>query len=646
MRNQWRLLLRHQTHHHSLSPANIYRSLSLLQVTSTTNSSLSLSSTLPNFTSHFQHPSLRYFSSIHEKSPESLTLLSIFTKTINGDEIKNELAANNVVISRDLVVDVLRDLNSDPKTAIKLFDWVLKRESGSLSSKAYNFMLGILGSNALFKEFWEMVDSMRKLGYGVRKGAFDKVLERFEKDGSQSDVEKLKGLYSKDLNGASLAETASARVCKIIRREAWCENVEKGLSELNVGYSSELIEMVLEKLNDEPMKGLIFFRWVEESGLFKHDQRTYNAMEVILGREEYLDRFWKVIEDMKNAGYEIEMGTYVKVLEKFIKKRMMEDSVSLFELAMNAADKPSQRDCTFLLKKIAVAKVLDMELFSRVVKAYTEKGFALDDSMLDAVLKSLTSVGKIRMYNKVLDAMVKGGFKPSGAMQNRVAFDLSSSRKKDEANEFMVKLVDHGITPDSKTWVSLIEGHCVGGDLDKAKDCFEKMIERQEVSSAGYALDLLVNAYCNRDRATEACKIISDVVNKVDVKAGHTTYKTLISKLLVQKGFQEACSLLGLMKNNGFPPFLDPFVAYLVKRGTPDEAMAFFKAMTVNKFPSTSVFLRVFDAYFEAGKHKQAQNLLAVCPQYIRNHPDVLNLFCSKKPDKTTKPTKPAVVAA
>ncbi|KAL2896072.1 hypothetical protein RDABS01_037856 [Bienertia sinuspersici] len=642
MRNQWRLLLRHHQIRHFSSSSNITRPLSLLQVTSKPNPPHSHTTFNSSITSHSNHPFfLRQYSSVNEKSNDPSILITIFTKPINGDEIKNELDSNNVVINRDLVLNVIKNLNSDPNTAIKFFDWVLERETESVSSKAYNFMLGVLGSNGLVKEFWEMVDCMKKKGYGVRKGAFDKVLERFEEDGLQDDVEKLKGLYSKDLNSST--EMACARISNIVRRKSWDENVEKELNELGVNYSSELIEMVLEKLSEDPMKCLIFFRWVEENGLFKHDQRTYNAMAVVLGREDCVDRFWSVIEDMKDAGHEIEDMTYVKVLERFMKKRMVKDSVSLYEFAMNGVNKPSRKDCTFLLKKIAVAKELDMGLFSRVVKAFTEKGFALDDSMLDAVLKSLTSVGRMRMYNKVLDAMVEGGFKPSGAMQNRVAYDLSSSKMKDEANKFMVKLEDYGLTPNHKTWVSLIEGHCVGGDLEKAKECFEKMIERGGASSAGYVLDLLVNSYCNRDRAAEAHKFFSDLLNNKDLKPEHTTYKILISKLLVRKKFEEALSLLGSMKNHGFPPFLDPFIAYLVKRGTPDEAMLFFKSMTVKKFPSTNVFLRVFEAYFKADRHKQAQNLLAKCPQYIRNHADVLNLFCSMKPEK---PSEPAAVSA
>lgn len=639
MRNQWRFLLRHR-HHHFLSAANISRPLSLHQVNTTTprKSSLSFSSSLPY---DFHPPFHRYFSSEVEKSPESSLVVEIFSKPHNNDEIKKEIESNNVVISHDRVLDVLGSLESNPSSAIKFFDWVLERESERLSSKSYNLMLGILGINGLVKEFWDMVANMKCKGYGVSKGTFIKVSEKFEKDGSQADLEKLKGLFSNDLN--SSVEMACSRITKIVRNKVWDDGVENELRELGVTYSSDLVKMVLEKMSMEPMKGLIFFRWVEESGVLKHDKQTYNAMALLLGRQDCCDRFWNIVDEMRNAGHEMEMGSYVKILDRFIKRRMLKDAVNLYVFAMNGANKPSLQDCTFLLRKIAVAKKLDMELFSEVVKTFTENGFVLEDSMFDGVLKSLTSVGRMSYCNKIMEVMAECGFRPNKAMQNRVAFDLSSSRMKDESNEFMQKLEVYGETPDYRTWASLIEGHSVAGDLDKAKDCFQKMVEKEGSSSIGYALDMLVNAYCNRDRATEACKFLSDVVNKEGLKPWHTTYKTLISKLLVQRGFQDALTLLGLMKNNGFPPFLDPFVAYLSRRGTADEAVMFFKAMTVKKFPSTNVFVRVFEAFFKAGRHKEAQNLLAKCPQYIRNHAEVLNMFCSMKYEK---PVKPAAVAA
>jgi len=78
----------------------------------------------------------------------------------------------------------------------------------------------------------------------------------------------------------------------------------------------------------------------------------------------------------------------------------------------------------------------------------------------------------------------------------------------------------------------------------------------------------LVNAYCQKNRAIEACTLLVELLNIEQLKPWHITYKELISKLLVQGGFQDALSLLGLMKNQGFPSFVDPFIEDVSKFGT------------------------------------------------------------------------------
>ena len=554
-------------------------------------------------------------------------MIGIFSKGINDDEIRKKLESSNVVISHDLVLKVLGNLKSNPNTAIKFFDWVSERYGERLSSKSYSMMLKVLGNNGFAAEFWDMVGAMKKKGYGVSKGTFVEVSKKFEEDGLQADLYKLKGLFSKELD----VSATSCRIAKLVRKEVWDDDVEKELRGLGVSYSSELVKMVLEKLSTEPMKGLIFFRWIEESGLFKHDSVTYNAMAVVLGREDCLDRFWNVAGEMENAGHEMERETYIKVLGRFMNRNMLKDAVALYEFAMNGMNELPKEECTFLLRKIVAARELDLDLFSRVVKVFTEKGFALEDSMLDAVLKSLTSVGRMTKYNEVLQPMLEGGFRPSATMQCRVAFDLSSSKMQDEADEFIQRLEACGLVPDGKMWPALIEGYCVSGNVDKARDCLRTMIDREEVSTAGYLLDVLVNAYCNRSRAPQAYKVLADFGNREGFKPWHMTYKMLVSKLLVQGSFNDALNVLVLMKSHGFPPFLDPFIAYLARKGAADEAMLFLQGMTVNRYPSISVFVRVFEALSKAERHTEAQDLLAKCPQYIRSNADVLNLFYSVK---------------
>lgn len=541
-----------------------------------------------------------------------------------------------MIITHDLVIGGLRSFNTAPDSARRFFNWVTENESERLSSKVYNYMLGILGSNGLVKEFWGMVDVMRGKGYGVSRGTFNRVIERFEKEEMSSDVKKLKELYGSNELVANSSKEACSRVCKLIRGNVWGDDVEKQLRELKIEFTSELISMVLEKLECEINKALIFFRWIEESGVFKHNEQTFNALARVLGREELSEKFWKLVDEMRTAGFEIERETYIRVLENFVKRKMIKDAVDLYEYAMVGVNKPSSHDCTLLLKKIAVSKELDLDLFKKVLRVFTESGNSLTGANLDAVLKSLTSVDRFGECNKILKAMGDAGFTPSPNQQNKIAFNLGSSGKDKESNEFMNYVESTVSTAKSETWTSLIEGYREAGDLAKASDAFEMMVEKEGPSHAGYALELLVSLYCRKRRAIHAFELVEKMVYQKELPVWHTTYKLLIGKLLAQRGFGEGLHVLHFMLIQGYPPFLDPFIKYLSKTGSADDALAFTSAMTPKKHPSTSVYLNLFEAYFKAGRWSEAQDFLAICPKYIRNHADVLNLFCSMKPQKAT----------
>lgn len=553
-------------------------------------------------------------------------IADIFSKHRGVDDIKKDLELNNIFISHELILSVLGKLDSCPDVARRFFDWVESSNGERLSSKSYNLMLGILGVNGFVQEFWTLVDVMKKKGYGVSKGVRDRVLEKFDKEGMSGDAEKLRGVFASGSVDDS-SEKICSRVSKIIRNEVWGDDVEKQLQDLNATFSSDLVKLVLKNLGTEPTKALIFFRWLEENGLCKHDQQTYNTVAQVLGREDCIDRFWKVVDEMRRKGYDMEEEVYAKVLGRFCKRKMLKDAVDLYEYAMAGANKPSMHCCTYLLKKIAVGKQFDMGLFYRVVRIFTESGNVLTNSMLDSVLKSLNSVGRYGECSKVLKAMEEGRYVVSNNLQSKIAFELSSSGRKDEAIEIVDSM--EVFERNSKTWASLIEGLCVAGDLDKASSCLRKMLEKEGANSAGYAFDSLIVTYCRKNKAMDAYNILNEIVTEKQLRPWHSTYKVLISKLLVEGGFGQALNILEMMKNHGFPPFVDPFVEYVSKSGTGDEAVVFMKAMTSKRFPSTAVVLRVFEAYFKAGRHFQAQDFLSKCPRYIRNHADILNLFSS-----------------
>ncbi|XWS33265.1 hypothetical protein CRYUN_Cryun22dG0066800 [Craigia yunnanensis] len=604
------------SHSHFKNPFNMMKELSILNYKNTP----------------INHYSFSSEAAVEQKDPDHVlvTVTDIFTRFNDGNDIKRELELNNVVFNHEMVLKALRNADSSPDVARRFFYWVLENDGERLSSKSYNRMLGILGVNGLVEEFWGLVDVMKKKGYGISAGVRDKVAVKFEKEELKSDLERLRGVFASRSVDNSMEKVCS-RVCKIIRSELWGDDVEKRLCDLNVTFSNDLVKMVLENLASEPAKALIFFRWIEECGLLRHDEHSYNAMARALGREDCIDRFWKVVDEMKSFGYEMEMETYVKVLGHFCKRKMIKEAVDLYEFAMAGSNKPSVSCCTFLLRKLAVSKQLDLGLVSRVVRIFTESGNDLTDSMVDTVLRSLTSVGRLGECNKVLKVMEEGGFVAGGNLQSKITFRLASASKKDETAEFIDLVEASNSNLDHKAWASLIEGCCAAGDLETASAYFENMVEKEGVSHAGYAFEWLVYSYCSRKRATDACQLLHKYVSENQLRPRHATYKELLRKLLAQGGFKDALSLLGLMKNHGFPPLVDPFIEYVSKSGSSNDAIAFLKSMTSKKFPSMSVVLRVFEAFLKAARQNEAQDLLSKCPSYVRNNADVLNLFCSMK---------------
>ncbi|MED6134919.1 hypothetical protein PIB30_041402 [Stylosanthes scabra] len=627
MRHQWRLLhLLRSQNHHNLHALRSSPSSSIPRFTTTAKTIPSIPIFLRTFSSE---PVLAQQQA--DSDNHVLVISEVFSKPRDLNDVKSRLDSNQVSINHDAINGILAKLDSNADVARRFFRWVLETDPKKLSSKSYNLMLRVLGTNGFTEEFWELVSEMKKKGYGVSKSAQDQVLEYFEKNGIKGDdAFKLKCLFDNGSLSSNSSEKIWLRVCKIVKHNVWSDDVEKQIRELNVEFSGERVNLIIEKLGgDEPNKALIFFRWLEESGLYKHDGNSYNFMARALGREDMIDRFWKLVGEMRSAGFEMEDETFFKVLGRFCKRRMMKDAVELYEFAMaGAKNKPSPECFTFLLRKVVSDKELDMNLFSRVVKVFTENGNVLTYSMVDAVLKALTSVGRIREWNKVLKELEFYGFVPRCNLQRKIAYRLSASGNKEEAGDF-VNVMEASGSAEPKTWDSLVAGHCVAGNLDKAFDSLKELVDKEGISSAGDAFAVLVKSYCQMKKAKDASNILFKLVNDKGLKPWHSTYKLLVTKLLAQGGFEDALNILGLMRSQGYPPFTDPILDHISKSGSGDDAVLFLKAITSKRFPSTSVVLRMFDAFFKHGRHEEAQNCLSKCPQYIRNHADVLNLFCS-----------------
>ncbi|XP_077247778.1 pentatricopeptide repeat (PPR) superfamily protein [Tasmannia lanceolata] len=565
-------------------------------------------------------------------SSQANSVVKLFLANKSSEEVENELEKFNPILTHESVIYVLKKLDKNPIKAVDFFKWVTDKNESKLSNTAYSLMLRILGHKDWMKEFWVMVREMTDKGYEIDKETYATLLETFGREKMASEASSLTKFFSKMEERAAMDASVST-IVGILLESDWSEGVKKKLEDLKLSLSDTTVLKVLREVHKHPLRALSFFHWLREHQDYKYTAVTYNAIVRILGQEDSIEQFWSMIKEMKSEGHDMDIDTYVKVLRQFQKRKMVKEAVELYEFMMEGPYKPSFQDCSLLLRMISVSGKPDLDLVFRVVKSYEEAGHSLTKAIYDGIHRSLTSVGRFDEAEKILRSMKNAGFEPDNITYSQLVFGLCKAERLDEACKVLDDMKTLGCVPDVKTWTILIQGHLFVDEVEKALLCFTKMMEKNCAADADL-LEVLVNGLCSKNRVDGAYALIVEMVDKVRLKPWQATYKHLIQKLLGEGKLEEALNLLRLMKSHNYPPFPEPFICYIAKSGTVEDARQFLKVLVVKNFPSSSVYLKVFQSFFEEGRDSEAQDLLHKTPHHIRNHNDILNLFGATKLQK------------
>ncbi|KAF8408323.1 hypothetical protein HHK36_007472 [Tetracentron sinense] len=596
------------------------------QVSQYSHLSPSFSSSLSKqaYTSSFLHThQILYFSS----KPSSI--VELISANEWSEEIEQELEKSKATLTHETVLYVLKKLDKNPQKVSDFFNWVSDKIGFKPSAAVYSLMLRILGRKESMKEFWVMIQKMSKEGFDIEKEVYLTLLGTFRNAKMVSEAAALTQFFSKMVQESATNATVKGTV-EVILGSDWSDELKKKLGEINLSLTDNTVLRVLRELRGYPSKAQEFFRWAGEHPDYKHNAISYNAIVRVLGRDESIEEFWNVVKEMKNEGHEMDIDTYIKLSRQFQKRKMMKEAVELYELMMDSPYKPSVQDCCALLRHISLSGNPDLDLVIRVTKKYEAAGHSLSKAIYDGIHRSLTSVGRFDEAEKISEAMKNAGYKPDNITYSQMVFGLCKVGRLDEACKILDEMEEQGCVPDLKTWTILIQGHCTALEVDKALTCFTKMMEKNCDADADL-LDVLVNGLCSKKRVDGAYTLLIEMVKKARLRPWQATFKHLIQNLLAEGKLEEALKLLLLMKKHNFPPFPEPFIQYISKFGTVENAMEFLNALSIKEYPSSSAYLHVFQSFFQEGRHSEAKDLLYKCPHHIRNHADISNLFGSAK---------------
>lgn len=483
-------------------------------------------------------------------------------------------------------------------------------------------------SNGMEK-FWAVVEKGRKKGNYIDEKTFLYIYSKLIELERDNDAKELKLFYEK-----MILEIAIERAVKLVAKNSdWGGELETKLGENSISVQEHFVLGVLEGLRkkDLPLKALIFFKWVGESLGFEHNSVTHNGILRCLCREEAITEFWSMFKGMKDAGYVVDTDTYVQVMREFRKRKMVKDAVELFEHRMDSPFQYLPNDCSLLLRGIASTLDPDLDLMSRVVKKYEAAGYCLLKSDYEGIHRCLSSAGKFDEAEKVIQTMKRAGYEPSHIIHKNLIYGLCKARRLEEACEVLDAMKAQGCIPDIETWVVLIRCCCDVDGVDKALPWFGKMVKQGFDADAGL-LDVLVNGFLKEKRVIEGYQFVLEMVDKAHAKPWLTTLNNLIEELLGERRLEEALNLLRLVKKRNYKPDPEPFVQYISKFGSVEDAWAFLRTLSKKQSKKhVSVFgcQRIFHSFFNESRHSEAEELFLKCPKYIRKDPAFSVLFAS-----------------
>ncbi|KAM3703997.1 hypothetical protein ACJW31_04G140900 [Castanea mollissima] len=550
-------------------------------------------------------------------------------------ELEHELEKSCPTLTHETVIYILKKLDKDPEKASGFFNWVCENTGFRPSSLVYSLMLRILVNKETMKQFWITLRKMKEQGFYVDEETYLTILGQLKKAKMASDVVALNHFHKRMLSENAM-ENVVTKVVDIVLGSEWSNGVENELGEMKIVLSDNFMMRVLKELRNYPSKALKFFHWVGrcDNG-YEHNTVTYNAVARVLGRDDSIELFWSVVEEMKSAGHEMDIDTYIKISRQFQKIKMMRDAVKLYEFMMDSPFKPSVQDCSMLLRSISANDNPNLDLVFRVAKKYESAGHTLSKVVYDGIHRSLTRAGRFDEAENIMKTMRNAGYQPDNITYSQLVFGLCKAGRLEDACKVLDEMEAEGFPPDIKTWTILIQGHCVANELDKALMCLAKMVEKN-CSIDADLLEVLINGFLHWNRIDGAYRLLVEIVNKERLSPWQATYKKLIEKLLGNGKLEEALKLLHLMKKQNYPPFPEPFVKYISKFGTVEDAADFLKALSVKEYPSSSAYLHVFQSFFQEGRESEAKDLLFKCPHHIRWHSEVRKLFGSAQNENAT----------
>ncbi|PSS29974.1 Pentatricopeptide repeat-containing protein [Actinidia chinensis var. chinensis] len=347
----------------------------------------------------------------------------------------------------------------------------------------------------------------------------------------------------------------------------------KPISSSPVPTHNHIAHLILEQKSSA--QALQTFRWASKLPNFTHSQSTYRALVHKLCVFRRFDTAHQLLDEMPSSiGSNPDEDIFVTIVRGLGRARMIREVIKVLDLVSKFERNPSLKLFNSILD-VLVKEDIDLarEFYRKKMMGCGVRG---DEYTFGILMKGLCLTNRIDEGFKLLAAMKNHGLTPNTVIYNTLLHGLCKNGKVGRARSLMNEVA----APNEVTFNILISAYCREENLVQALVMLEKSF------GYGFVPDLVtvtkvIEILCNVGRVSEAVEVLERVESKggnVDVVA----YNILIKGFCRTGKTKIAFRYLKEMENKGCLPNVDTYNALIsgfCEAGMLDSALDMFHEM-------------------------------------------------------------------
>lgn len=384
------------------------------------------------------------------KNPKFETDVALITEIIkppdgNYNTVINNLNKSGVLVSPELVSEVLSRVWNDWKPAITFFNWAGKQPNYVHSYRQYNCIIAILGKMRRFDDAWMLIDEMKKGGKngGESMVTTQTLLIMIRRYSAVHDVSKaIKTFYAYKRFGFAVGVNEFHDVLSALCR-----------------YKNVKEAEVLMKCNED---------------VYPLTTKSYNIIlngwcNVICSPREGKRIWW----EMCNRGIARDVVSYSTVISCYSKCNETREVVKIFNELKASCVIPDLKVYNSVIYSFCKAG-LEMEA-RELLKSMDEKGISPNVVTYNSIIMPLCKKGRKSDALKVFDEMLQRGLKPS-VLTYHAFFRACGSSK--EAFSMLQKMNEMGCCANHDTYTMLIRKFCRWDEFENVWKVWNEMVSK------------------------------------------------------------------------------------------------------------------------------------------------------------------------